>query len=366
MHTGHYISGAGHLTLIGWVLLGGLFSSEPPPFEATEVSVISGAEYEAILAAQRAPDQATEVAQPEAPTVTPDAPEVVQTPDEAVQQPAPEQTETPPEDAAPQVAEQSPPPQADVTDDAPTLDPVGDVAVQVPDVAPEAVPRPVERVAPQPVAQPDPDATPDDVQQEAVTQEEAGETPQETQDATAPEEATTEIVTEATAAPKASSRPPGRRPSAPVQQTATTPNQDSQASTEDADAAAIAAAVAAAQAEADTPAAAAPTGPPLSSGEKESLRVAVSNCWNVDVGGRSADTVVTVSISLDRNGKVVGNEVELIGSEGGDEAAVRTAFGAARRAILRCQNGGYQLPAEKYEQWKVVEMTFNPEKMRVK
>lgn len=374
MHTGHYISGAGHLTLIGWVLLGSLFSADHEPFEMPEVSVISGADFDAILAAQQPPDSATDVAQPEAPNVTPDVPEVAATPDEAVQQPAPQQAETPPEDTAPQVTEQTPPPQAEVSDVPPELDqPVGDVAVLVPERAPEAVPRPVERVAPQAVAQPDPDVTPDPVEQQAVTPDQTGETPQDTQEAQAPEEATSEIVTEATAAPKASPRPPGKRPTAPEQQVVEAPSPspstdtstEAEASTDDDNAAAIAAAVASAQSEAETPAAAAPSGPPLSAGEKEGLRVAVSNCWNVDVGGQSASTVVTVAVSLDRTGKVAG-DVKLIGSEGGDDAAVRTAFGAARRAILRCQKGGFPLPADKYEHWKVVEMTFNPEKMRVK
>lgn len=42
------------------------------------------------------------------------------------------------------------------------------------------------------------------------------------------------------------------------------------------------------------------------------------------------------------------------------------AFEAARRAILRCGATGYDLPAEKYGQWRDIEMTFNPEKMRIK
>ena len=42
------------------------------------------------------------------------------------------------------------------------------------------------------------------------------------------------------------------------------------------------------------------------------------------------------------------------------------AFQAARRAILRCQETGYSLPPDKYEQWKTIEMTFNPEQMRLR
>ena len=39
---------------------------------------------------------------------------------------------------------------------------------------------------------------------------------------------------------------------------------------------------------------------------------------------------------------------------------------AARRAIIRCGADGYKLPPEKYDQWRDIEMTFNPEKMRIK
>ena len=42
------------------------------------------------------------------------------------------------------------------------------------------------------------------------------------------------------------------------------------------------------------------------------------------------------------------------------------AFGAARRAILLCQKDGFPLPAEKYGQWQEIEMTFNPERMRIR
>ena len=56
----------------------------------------------------------------------------------------------------------------------------------------------------------------------------------------------------------------------------------------------------------------------------------------------------------------VDGDVRLIGAEGGDGAAQQAAFQAARRAILRCQSDGYPLPADKYDQWREVEMTFDP------
>ena len=67
------------------------------------------------------------------------------------------------------------PPETQVEDTPPDLsEPVGDVAVLVPEVSPEAAPRPVERVAPEPVAQPDPEVTPDPVEQQAVVPDAEG------------------------------------------------------------------------------------------------------------------------------------------------------------------------------------------------
>ena len=216
MHVGHIISGTGHLALILWMLLAGWFRPAHEPVRMTEVSVISGADFEALMAAQRPPESATEVAQPAAPQEQPQVPEVTSTPDQTIEQPAPVQTETPPEDRPPEVTELALPPETQVEDTPPDLDqPTGDVAVLVPQIAPEAAPRPVERVAPEPVAQPKPEATPDPVEQQAVVPDAEGtpvEEPQ--QEARAPEEATTEVVTEATQAPTASPRPPGRRPAA--------------------------------------------------------------------------------------------------------------------------------------------------------
>ena len=369
IHIGQYVSGAGHLALIGWLLLGHVFTSEPPPFEITEVSVISGADFDALMATQQSPDTATDVAQPAAPEVTPDQPEVAAEPDASIVQPPPLQTDAPDQDNAPEVTEQSLPPQTEVADTPPDLpEPVGDQAVLVPEVAPQAAPRPVPRVAPEPVAQPEPEAAPDPVQQDAVAPDDAGDTPQDTQEATAPEEATTQIVTEATKAPAASPRPPGRRPAAPAPRVAETPAEQAPSdTTADVDAAAIAAAVAAAQDATPVPAAAAPSGPPLSAGEKENLRVAVSSCWNVgSLSSEALRTTVVVAVNMAQDGRPIVNSIQMIGSEGGSSSVAKQAYEAARRAIILCGSKGYQLPSEKFSQWQEIEMTFNPEKMRVK
>ena len=374
MNTGHYISGAGHLALIGWALFGGLFRPEPMPFEMTEVSVVSGAEYEALVAAERSPQSATEVAQPDVPDVAAETPQVAAAPDTAIDQPEPVQTETPPADAPPEAIQEAPPPDADVSDQAPeSPEPPSDVAVMVPEVAPDPVPRPAPRVAPEPVARPDPEVKPDPVEEPAVSPDAAAETTAEPTKPTAPEEATTEIVTEATetpkAAPNASPRPPARPIRTAVAEPAEEPaDEPAETPAPATDKSAVDAALAEAIGNADeTEAAPEPSGPPLSSGEKEALRVAVSNCWNVgSLSSEALKTTVIVTVSMNQDGTPQAGSIRLAGSSGGSDAASKQAFEAARRAIIRCGAKGYQLPAEKFGQWQEIEMTFNPERMRIK
>jgi hypothetical protein len=110
-----------------------------------------------------------------------------------------------------------------------------------------------------------------------------------------------------------------------------------------------------------------PSGPPLTLGEKDALRVAVSQCWNV--GSLSTDalnTTVVVGVSLAENGKPDNASIRMLSSTGGSVSAAKQAYEAARRAIIRCGSKGFKLPPEKYAQWRDIEMTFNPERMRIK
>ncbi|WP_411974668.1 hypothetical protein [Sulfitobacter faviae] len=253
----------------------------------TEVSVISAAEYDALVSAQQPPASTTEVAQPALPAPSEEAPEITAEPDTEIEQPEPVQTETPPEDTPPEVTELELPPQTEVDDSAPELnEPIGDTAVLVPEIAPEARPREAPRVAPEPVAPPEPEARPDLDEQPAVAPEPEAEpevvVEEEPQEAQTPEDTTTEIVTEADKAPAASARPPGRRPAPPppveVAEAPEEPEEEAapeptpepaeepaQDTTEDAIADALSEVLGQPEAEAPVP-----SGPPLSSGERES------------------------------------------------------------------------------------------------
>ena len=105
----------------------------------------------------------------------------------------------------------------------------------------------------------------------------------------------------------------------------------------------------------------------MTTGEKDALRVAVQGCWNVgSLSTEALRVTVTVGVSMDRQGRPMPGSVRMLGADGGTDSAANQAYEAARRAIIRCGARGYDLPAEKYAQWREIEMTFNPERMRIK
>jgi hypothetical protein len=71
-------------------------------------------------------------------------------------------------------------------------------------------------------------------------------------------------------------------------------------------------------------------------------------------------------VTVARDGVPDAGSIRMIRFEGGTEAGARQAYEAARRAIIRCGARGFSLPADKYAQWRNIEMEFNPERMRIK
>ncbi len=392
MSTGAYISGLAHVALILWLLFGGLLPGRRPPevAQVAEVTLLSSAEFAALTQPQSAPETAPQSSPPPAPPADESPPEQ---PASAVSPPAapparpapaaPAPGTAPPEDA-PLRPEAAPPPDSAPPDVAPppAMTP-GAVPEGLPEIpaAPgaEAVPLPAPRVAPE-AAPPPPEALRAPEAAPAVRADssspnapEAAERPE-----TAPEQAATEIVTEAERPASAGllrslrplPRPPRPAPEAPA--AGSGPEGAGAGGAGAADP--IAAAVAGALREAvsgQPPASAAPRatrrGPPLTGAEREGLRVAVQKCWNVGALSSAAlATTVVVYVQLGRDGRPDVSSIRMLSSSGGSEAAARQAYEAARRAIIRCGSRGFDLPAEKYAQWKEIEMTFNPERMRIR
>lgn len=361
MNTGQIISAVGHVGLIGWLLFGGQFDAEPLPFEVRDVAVISGEEFEAMMAAQRAPETVTDVAMPRSPEEDqPTPPDLSSTPDTTPEQAEPDIVETPSTDEPPEETAPEPQPQA-VEDRPPEIAPPSEEesALLVPEISPRPQVRPIERVAPVPVAQPpEPEAAPDEVVREQ-TEDAPAEEARPEEEATAPEEAVTDITPEAdddvTTAPRQSVRPRPRPDAAAQAQDG--PGDD----TAEAVSSVLQQALGDERAGADSQS----TAPALSEGETDALILAISNCWNVDPGSTAAQVTVVVSVALNRDGTLAGTP-SLVSAEGGDQGARNVAFRNARTAIIACGRGGFDLPPDKYESWREIEMTFNPEKMRLR
>ena len=345
MRTGYIISGIGHGLLLLWLLIGGLIAwqRDEPLLRVAEVSLVSGAEFAALVEGAEAPAPARPAPRPEPP-----APEPEPEPEPAPTPPPPR-----PEPPAPEPdPEPEPEPEPETPPEAPR---VADEVIAPPEEPTPPGPETVEAAVPEEVAEPEPEPAP--------------ELPEQ-----APEATTTEIVTEAetpTAALTSSSRPrPRPTPPAPVEAAQPTPEPDpapdAEPARDDAIEGAIEGALAEALGEATAPVvAAAPSGPPLTRGEMDGLRVALADCWNV--GSLSTDALATTVVLLVRmatDGRP--ESVEMVSSDGTSPAATRGAYEAARRAVIRCGARGFPLPAEKYDQWREIEMTFDPSNMSIR
>jgi outer membrane biosynthesis protein TonB len=387
MDTGTKISVAGHTGLILWAMVGGLFNapSPPPAPRASDVSLISAEEFAALQPPAAAPQvsqtapRRREVAPPEA------APEAAAREDPAIRPARPEAEPQPTPDAAPEapLAELAPTPEvAPAPREAPPPPTSSDSATLLPGTA--LRPREAPRVAPVPAPTPEPDARVADEVRQSVTPDSAAptETPQERQEASAPEAASTRIITEATeteedtaeppapAAPETSRRPQSR-PARPVQTAAPAPEETQEPAQAEPTTPRDPIHDALAEAQ-ETPAPQAPAaaiqglsrGAALSGAETDGLRRAIGSCWNL--GTTSAEamrTTVVVGVTMKRDGTA--EAVRLIDSDGSSAGATDIAFGAARRAILRCVSNA-NLPAAKYDRWSEIEMVFNPDGMRLR
>jgi hypothetical protein len=215
---------------------------------------------------------------------------------------------------------------------------------------------------------PEPDTQVSEVAQQAVVEDQTAEaTTEDTQEATSPQEASTETESEAIVpedgeqialAPSTSVRPPVR-PSRPQ------PAPETAASTQEPTETSSAIDELLGELTTDTPVETiAAAGPPLTTSETDGLRLAVQACWSLPISTDAQRTTVVVTFSLSQSGEP--SNIAMASSNGATNEATRAAYEAARRAIIRCTKGGYQLPAEKYEQWKDVEITFNPDRMRLR
>jgi len=377
MNAGTYLSGTGHAALLVWMVAGWGMSADPIPLEVTEVTVVSGEEFETLTQGVQPDLPANDPAPIEQPEVdeTPPAPQV-ETPPEVAETPPPVEA---PAIEAPPVAPDISTPETVVTDVAPDVPDTPTIVAPPPSAelgsSPRPVPRPAPRVAPEIVAPPPPDATVAPEVTEAATEEVEApveEVVEPADETTAPEEAADEIVTEAeepSFAPEVSARPATRpqRPAAVAETPAET-------STEDAvDPVAAALAEAGAQDTPTPPTTATPGlsgGGDLSNADKASMLRQIGSCWTLGaVSSAAMRTSVTVRFSMDAGGVLDTNSFEMVSFAGGTAADAEIIYRAARSALARCPQGNsrnYDVPAEQFQTRRDLQLVFDPSQMALR
>lgn len=99
-------------------------------------------------------------------------------------------------------------------------------------------------------------------------------------------------------------------------------------------------------------------GPTLSQTEKFKLLSDIQKCWTQPTGlSEAADLRVVIGVNFDANGELAANPT-LVEPAQVSSPEMKAVFETGRRAIIRC-NGKYDLPLEKYEMWKYIEIAFN-------
>ena len=97
--------------------------------------------------------------------------------------------------------------------------------------------------------------------------------------------------------------------------------------------------------------------------EPSSFGVEVKKCWVVDIASPAANVTVKLGFQLKADGKVKAGSIRLLEHNAEKNSWAKTAFQAARRAIIRCQKGGFNIP-EGFDTSTQLTLEFNPETMR--
>ena len=346
-------SAALHALVLGW---GVITLSNPEQFEvddieALPVELVSLAEITQVQ--QGAEDAPLEGPSAPKPAARPEPePEAVNTGDNEIDQ------------ATPETEEQQP---------------VEVEEARLPEPVDIPVPAPAERPEPEPVAEPEPEAPATPATELAPepepAQEVAPDPVEEAIEAAEPEPAPEpEFVQLPQDLPTPAARPerppaqtaetPNRRDEeAPREQAATTPETDDPADTDEVASllnrergsgggAASSEQTASLGGERST------GGTTLTQSEMDALRNQIQVCWNPPAGViDAAELRVSVQFRLDRSGMVDGQPT--ITQSSGN----RQADESARRAVLRCGQNGYNLPADKFEAWQDVVVNFDPGEM---
>ena len=101
----------------------------------------------------------------------------------------------------------------------------------------------------------------------------------------------------------------------------------------------------------------------LTLSEIQAVRRQIQPCWNFPAGAQNAGALrVRITIWLNRDGSVRDAKI-LDGADTSRNAKLRTAAAAGLRAINDPSCSPLKLPPEKFDQWKVLTIDFDPSKL---
>jgi outer membrane biosynthesis protein TonB len=104
-------------------------------------------------------------------------------------------------------------------------------------------------------------------------------------------------------------------------------------------------------------------GETLTATQIDLIRQTIRKCWHFPAGLKNAEElIVDIKMSLDPNGNVKTAEITNKGRLKSDPN-FRVAAEYAHRAVLDPDCNPLPLPKEKYEEWKELELSFNPRDM---
>lgn len=314
-----FASATAHAVVVALVYFGLPNWLEPEPLEDTPIVVELVEIAERTVAQQQTPETPKPAEEPPAPTPAPAAQAAPPPPPPPAAPPPPPQ----PAPAPPAPAEPAPAPQLAAVEPAPAPRPVTPPA-------PQATPRPQARPEPpkQVQATPRPQTKPEPPKQQPVFDPTAIAALLDRTRQQNPQPQTTPTPAKpATPTPQ----PQAARPPAPVVTQSPQPARDV----------------------------------PLTISEVDAFRAAVERCWIVPAGARDAQNLrVTIRVFLNQDGSLA-RPPEIVDENRMNRAGeenFRTAAESARRAVQRC--APYRmLPANKYDTWREVELTFDPARM---
>ena len=102
---------------------------------------------------------------------------------------------------------------------------------------------------------------------------------------------------------------------------------------------------------------------PLTASQIDLVRQQISNCWNIQAGSKDAEDLI-IEIHIDMNPDGFVRSAKIVDSARvGSDHFFRSAAETALRAVLnkRCQP--FKLPRDRYDQWQIITMTFDPREM---